>query len=52
MPPKTRYGHNEILFMTISLTNALAIFMELMNKFSDKYLDVFAMNFVDDILLY
>ncbi|GKF45394.1 putative reverse transcriptase domain-containing protein [Tanacetum coccineum] len=38
--------------MSFSLTNALAIFMDLMNWVCKPYLDKFLIVFIDDILIY
>jgi hypothetical protein len=36
---RTRYGHYEFLVMSFRLTNAPAVFMDMMNKVFHDYLD-------------
>lgn len=49
---RTRYGHYEFLVMTFGLKNTLAIFMNLMNRVFQPYLDRFVVVFIEDILVY
>ena len=49
---RTKYGYYEFLALRFSLINALAAFMDLMNRVFRSYLDRFMMVFIDDILVY
>ena len=49
---KTRYGHFELTVMLFGLTNAPAVFMDLMHRVFQPYLDQFVVVFVDDIFIY
>jgi predicted aspartyl protease len=48
----TRYGLYEFTVMSFGLTNALAYFMNMMNKVFMEYLDRFVVVFIGDILIY
>ncbi|GJR14075.1 putative reverse transcriptase domain-containing protein [Tanacetum coccineum] len=46
---RTRYGHYEFQVIPFGLTNAPAIFMDLMNRVCKPYLDKFVIVVIDDI---
>ncbi|GKF73794.1 putative reverse transcriptase domain-containing protein, partial [Tanacetum coccineum] len=49
---RTCYGHYEFQVIPFGLTNAPAVFMDLMNRVCKTYLDKFVIVFIKDILIY
>nr|GEX76885.1 hypothetical protein [Tanacetum cinerariifolium] len=49
---RTGYGHFEFTVIPFGLTNALAVFMDLMNRVYRPYLEKFVIVFIDEILIY
>ncbi|GKC72325.1 putative reverse transcriptase domain-containing protein, partial [Tanacetum coccineum] len=49
---RTRYGHYEFQVMPFRLTNAPAVFMDMMNRVCEPYMENFMIIFIDDIMIY
>ena len=49
---QTRYGHYKYTVMPFELTNAPATFQALINTTLRKYLDIFVIAYLNDILIY
>nr|GEU72522.1 putative reverse transcriptase domain-containing protein [Tanacetum cinerariifolium] len=49
---KLRSGYHQLRVMPFELTNAPAVFMDLMNRLCKPYLDKFVIVFIDDIIIY
>ncbi|KAL0553615.1 hypothetical protein IC582_007515 [Cucumis melo] len=48
---RSRYGHYEFIVISIGLTNAPAVFMDLMNRVFREFLDTFVIVYIDYILI-
>ena len=49
---RTRYGQYHVLVMSFGFTNALVVFMDLMNRVFRNYLDSFVIVFINNIIVY
>ena len=49
---RTRYGHFEFTVMPFRFTNAPTVFMDIMHRVFQPYLDRFVVVYIDDILIY
>ncbi|KAL4032921.1 hypothetical protein IC575_006004 [Cucumis melo] len=49
---RSGYGHYEFIVMSFGLTNAPAVFMDMMNRVFREFLDTFVIVFIDDSLIY
>ena len=47
-----KYKHFKYIVMLFELKNALVIFQQLINDMIQKYLDVFVIMYLNDILIY
>ena len=49
---RTRFGHYKYQVMPFGLTNILASFQELINNTIREYLNIFALTYLDNILIF
>ena len=49
---RTHYGHHEFLVLLFGLTNTPTLFIDLMNRVFQPYLDKFVVVFIDDKMVY